>query len=91
MIEFQKTIPIVRIFDVENRIRFNEDLKMGEEEMRGEIMTHPPTLRTARQGRTIAVVGDVYRFLATGDDTDGKYALWEAIVTSWRRASSAHS
>jgi quercetin dioxygenase-like cupin family protein len=25
-------------------------------------------------------VGDVYRFLATGDDTDGKYALWEALV-----------
>jgi quercetin dioxygenase-like cupin family protein len=22
----------------------------------------------------------VYRFLATGEDTDGKYALWEAIV-----------
>lgn len=31
-------------------------------------------------GRTVAVVGDVYRFLATGDDTGGKYALWEAIV-----------
>jgi quercetin dioxygenase-like cupin family protein len=28
----------------------------------------------------VAVVGDVYRFLATGEDTDGKYALWEAIV-----------
>src|SRR6266702_5388427 len=24
--------------------------------------------------------GDVYRFLAAGDDTNGKYALWEAIV-----------
>jgi len=22
----------------------------------------------------------VYRFLATGEDTNGKYALWEAIV-----------
>src|SRR5690242_16949526 len=32
------------------------------------------------QGRTLAVVGDVYRFLATGEDTDGKYALFEAIV-----------
>ena len=31
-------------------------------------------------GRTIAVVGDVYRFLATGAETNGKYALWEAIV-----------
>src|SRR5271170_6975468 len=37
-------------------------------------------LRKPTEGRTIAVVGDVYRFLATGDDTNGKYALWEAIV-----------
>jgi len=40
----------------------------------------PATLTTPGQGRTIAVVGDVYRFLATGDDTNGKYAMWEAIV-----------
>ena len=39
-----------------------------------------PILRKSTEGRTIAVVGDVYRFLATGDDTNGKYALWEAIV-----------
>jgi quercetin dioxygenase-like cupin family protein len=32
------------------------------------------------EGRTIAVVGDVYRFLATGEDTNGRYAMWEAIV-----------
>ena len=37
-------------------------------------------IRNAAEGRTIAVVGDVYRFLATGEDTDGKYALWEAVV-----------
>jgi quercetin dioxygenase-like cupin family protein len=37
-------------------------------------------IRERGAGRTIAVVGDVYRFLATGDDTNGKYALWEAIV-----------
>src|ERR1700681_3746728 len=37
-------------------------------------------IRTPTQGRTIAVVGDVYRFLATGEDTNGKYAMWEAIV-----------
>lgn len=43
-------------------------------------MNHPPTLRKPNEGRTIAVVGDVYRFLATGEDTDGKYAMWEAIV-----------
>src|SRR4029450_8194289 len=39
-----------------------------------------PTIRTPGEGRTIAVVGDVYRFLATGEDTDGKYALFEAVV-----------
>ena len=43
-------------------------------------MTHQPTVRTPTEGRTIAVVGDVYRFLATGDDTNGKYATLEAIV-----------
>lgn len=32
------------------------------------------------EGRTVAVVGDVYRFVATGGETDGKYALWEALV-----------
>ena len=43
-------------------------------------MPHLPTFRTATEGRTIAVVGDVYRFLATGEETNGKYAIWEAIV-----------
>jgi quercetin dioxygenase-like cupin family protein len=43
-------------------------------------MTERLVLRSPTQGRTIAIVGDVYRFLATGDDTNGKYALWEAIV-----------
>src|SRR5688572_4625064 len=38
------------------------------------------TIRTPGEGRTIAVVGDVYRFLATGEDTNGTYALWEALV-----------
>ena len=37
-------------------------------------------VRKPGEGRTIAVVGDVYRFLATGEETNGKYALWEAIV-----------
>src|SRR5258708_19854494 len=43
-------------------------------------MTALPILRKPTEGRTIAIVGDVYRFLAIGDDTNGKYALWEAIV-----------
>src|ERR1700682_3316238 len=37
-------------------------------------------IRKTNEGRTVAVVGDVYRFLATGDDTNSKYAMWEAIV-----------
>lgn len=38
------------------------------------------TIRTPGVGRTVAVVGDVYRFLATGADTNGRYAVWEALV-----------
>jgi mannose-6-phosphate isomerase-like protein (cupin superfamily) len=40
----------------------------------------PALLRKPGEGRTIGVVGDVYRFLALGEDTGGRYALWEAIV-----------
>lgn len=43
-------------------------------------MLRSPILRKPAEGRTIAVVGDLYRFLATGDETDGKYAMFEAIV-----------
>ena len=43
-------------------------------------ITHRATLTTPTEGRTVAVVGDVYRFLVTGDDTNGNYAMWEAIV-----------
>ena len=43
-------------------------------------MKYDPTIRKPGEGRTIGVVGDIYRFLATGEDTDGKYAMWEAIV-----------
>ena len=39
-----------------------------------------PTIRKPNEGRIIAVVGDVYRFMATSEDTNGKYAMWEAIV-----------
>ncbi|MBX9581485.1 MAG: cupin domain-containing protein [Gemmataceae bacterium] len=43
-------------------------------------MSHLPTINTPPQGRTVAVVSDVYRFLTTGEETNGKYALWEALV-----------
>lgn len=42
--------------------------------------TNTPTIRKPNEGRTIAVVGDVYRFMATSEDTNGKYSMWEAIV-----------
>lgn len=48
--------------------------------MTDENMNHPATIRKPNEGGTIAVVGDVYRFHATGEETDGKYAMWEAIV-----------
>ena len=43
-------------------------------------MKHPATIRKPDEGRRIGIVGDVYRFLATGEETDGKYATFEAIV-----------
>ena len=43
-------------------------------------MTRQPTLTKPATGRTVAIVGDVYRFLAVGEDTDGRYALFEAVV-----------
>ncbi len=39
-----------------------------------------PTVKKPGEGRTVAVVGDVYRFLATAEETNGKYAMWEALV-----------
>jgi quercetin dioxygenase-like cupin family protein len=43
-------------------------------------MTHPPTIRKPNEGRRFGIVGDVYRFLATGEETAGMYATFEAIV-----------
>ena len=43
-------------------------------------MMRLPVLKKNSEGRTVGVVGDIYRFLAVGEDTDGRYAVWEAIV-----------
>lgn len=43
-------------------------------------MTHSATIRKPGEGRRIGIVGDVYRFLATGEETNGKYATFEAVV-----------
>jgi len=39
-----------------------------------------PTIRQSTEGRTIGIVGDIYRFLVTGEETGGRYAMFEAIV-----------
>ena len=63
-----------------NRVETANDEEVGKIWEWQMKLTHHPTMRKPGEGRTIAVVGDVYRFLATGEDTNGKYALWEAIV-----------
>ena len=44
------------------------------------MMNYPATIRKPSEGRRVVVVGDLYRFLATGEETDQCYAMWEAIV-----------
>lgn len=43
-------------------------------------MTHAPTIRPATGGTRVAVVGDLYRYLATGDETGGAYAMIDALI-----------
>lgn len=38
------------------------------------------TVASSKEGRCVGVVGDTYRFLVTGDETDGAYAIWEATI-----------
>jgi len=40
-----------------------------------------PILTNTSDGQTISVVGDLYRFLVTGEQTGGKYATWEARIS----------
>jgi quercetin dioxygenase-like cupin family protein len=37
-------------------------------------------VKSPSEGRKIAIVGDIYRFLVTGEETAGKYASFEAVV-----------
>lgn len=43
-------------------------------------MNPKPTLQKPGKGRTVAIVGDVYRFVVTGEETGGKYSVFEALV-----------
>jgi quercetin dioxygenase-like cupin family protein len=47
-----------------------------------EAFRVPPgfTVKQPGEGRSFAVVGDLYTFLAVGGDTDGAYAIWHAVV-----------
>src|SRR6516164_8166402 len=48
---------------------------------RKETNRMKPIIRSSQQGRTVSLVGDVYRFLATGEDTNFKYTLIEVLVS----------
>jgi mannose-6-phosphate isomerase-like protein (cupin superfamily) len=48
--------------------------------MSAQPSAKPAAIQQPHEGRTLGVVGDTYRFLATGEDTAGMYAMWEAIV-----------
>src|SRR5262245_5936006 len=39
-----------------------------------------PVIRGPYDGEYVALVGDRYRFLATAEETDGRYALFETVV-----------
>lgn len=39
-----------------------------------------PQILSSDEGKTIGVVGDIYRFLLTGEQTGGHYAMFEATV-----------
>jgi len=41
---------------------------------------NPVTIRQPTEGRTIGIVGDIYRFLTTGEETNGRYAMFEPVV-----------
>jgi quercetin dioxygenase-like cupin family protein len=53
--------------------RFHSEVSMAQSEPQA-------TIAGAGEGRVVGVVGDLYRFLAVGEQTGGKYAMWEAVV-----------
>jgi hypothetical protein len=50
----------------------NDVLSVRIPSSEGSSMSRDPIVNTPPAGRTIAVVGDVYHFFATGEDTNGK-------------------
>ena len=43
-------------------------------------MLRQPFIRRANEGRAVLLAGDINRFVATGEDTNGAYAQWEVLV-----------
>ena len=43
-------------------------------------MTRPPTIKKTSEGRTIAVIDDVHRILASDANTHGTHSILPAIV-----------
>jgi len=43
-------------------------------------LPYPATIRRDGEGQRIAIVGDEYRILVTGQETGGRYAMWDAII-----------
>ena len=51
-------------------------------------LMHKLTVTKPREGRTIAVVGDVYRFLAVGEDTR-QVPLMAELAHDWSRSEGS--
>ena len=43
-------------------------------------LPYPATIRREGEGPRIAIVGDEYHILVTGQETGGRYAMWDAII-----------
>ncbi len=43
-------------------------------------MSREPIIRRAGEGRAVLLAGDINRFMATGQETNGAYAQWEVVV-----------
>jgi quercetin dioxygenase-like cupin family protein len=65
---------------VQRAVKFVGALPAKQKGQQPKDVTARAAILQPGEGRTVAVVGDVYRFLATGEDTGGRYALWEAVV-----------
>ncbi len=57
--------------------KFGIELDLPEQSFQ---VTPEITVKLPGEGNRIAVVGDVYTFLAVSENTNGKYAFWHALI-----------